>query len=383
MAMTSAPASTPEVRISVAGSPCRTAVALMRVVELAPPRQDSCSAHLGEPEVMAVGLLDPVVGRTPRVPIGRAGGATVYRYDGHALHATPVLLVPNLGIAAPFILDLLPGRSLIEYLVSRGFDVYLLDWCVGPEGGRDPTFDDAVGRILPRACRMVADHANTNGLALVAYCMGAAMALASFASAPPCHLHSLVTMAGPVDFARAGLFTRWVDRRYFDVDRIVDVFGCAPAILFQVGGAMLRPTLGASFLLDLLAHLHDPQRVDELMAVAKWVREFVPVPGEFFRIWIRLFYQDNRLYRGTLRVGDRLVQLQTIRCPVLVLAAHEDPIAPPASARALLEVIGSRDQTYVEVAGSHLALLLGPEATGRAWPALAAWLTTRDGPSAA
>jgi polyhydroxyalkanoate synthase len=332
---------------------------------------------------MTVGLLDPVVGRTPRVRIGRAGGATVYRYDGHALHSTPVLLVPNLGIAAPFILDLLPGRSLVEYLVSRRFDVYLLDWCVGAESGREPTFEDAVGRILPRACRMVVDTAHTNTLTLVAYCMGAAMALASFASAPPCHLQSLVTMAGPVDFARAGLFRRWVDRRYFDVDRIVDVFGCAPAALFQVAGTMLRPTMGLSGMLDLMTHLHEPRRIEETMAVAKWVREFVPVPGEFFRSWIRLFYQDNRLYRGTLRVGERLVQLQTLRCPVLVLAAHDDPIVPPASAQALLEVIGSRDQTYVEVAGSHLALLLGPEATGRAWPALAAWLTTRDGASAA
>ena len=332
---------------------------------------------------MSLGLLDPVVGRTPRGRIGRVRGATVYRYDGPARRSTPVLLVPNLGIAAPFILDLLPGRSLVEYLLGRGFDVYLLDWCVGAGAGREPTFDDAVGRILPRACRMVTAHAGTDALSLVAYCMGAAMAVASFASAPPCRLESLVTMAGPIDFARAGLFTRWVGRRDFDVDRMVDVLGCAPATLFQLGGAMLRPTMGLSVTLDLLTHLHEPRRIEELMAVAKWVREFVPVPGEFFRSWIRLCYQDNGLYRGTLRVGEHRVRLETLRCPVLVLAAREDPIAPPAGARALLEVVGSRERSYVEVAGSHLALLLGPEATGRAWPALAAWLTARDGSSPA
>ncbi len=333
--------------------------------------------------MLPVGLCDPAVGQTPRVPIGRVRGATVYRYVGSARHRTPVLLVPNLGIAAPFILDLLPGRSLVEYLLGLGFDVYLLDWYVGPDGGSDPTFDGAVGGILPRACRMVTAHAATDALSVVAYCMGAALTLACFASAPPCRLRSLVTMAGPVDFARAGLFTRWVDPRYFDVDRIVDVFGCAPPALFQIAGAMLRPTMGVSVVLDLLVHLHEPPHLDELMAVAKWVREFVPVPGEFFRSWIRLFYRDNRLYRGTLQVGEHRARLETLRCPVLVLAAHDDPIAPPASARALLEVIGSRDRTYVEVAGSHLALLLGPEATGRAWPALSAWLTARDGSSPA
>ena len=332
---------------------------------------------------MAVGLLDPVVGRTPRVPLGHVRGATVYRYQGSARQATPVLLVPNLGIGAPFILDLLPGRSLVEYVLNRGFDVSLLDWRGGVGAGRELTFDDAVGTILPRACRMVAAHARSDALFVVAYCMGAAMAVASFSSAPPCRLRGLVTMAGPIDFARAGLFTRWVNGREFDVDRLVEVLGCAPAALFQVGGTMLRPTMGVSVMLDLLAHLREPRRIEELMAIAKWVREFVPVPGEFFRSWIRLFYQDNRLYRGTLRIGEHLARLETLRCPVLALAAREDPIAPPASARALLDVIGSRDRTYVEVAGSHLALLLGPEATGRAWPALSAWLTTRDGPSAA
>jgi polyhydroxyalkanoate synthase len=333
--------------------------------------------------MLPVGLGDPAVGRTPRVPIARIRGATVYRYSGPARHGAPVLLIPNLGIAAPFILDLLPGRSLVEYLLGHRFDVYLLDWCVGAPGGSDPTLDEAVGGILPRACRMVTAHAATDGLSVVAYCMGAALTLACFASAPPCRLRGLVTMAGPIDFARAGLFTRWVDARYFDVDRLVDVFGCAPPALFRIAGTMLQPTLGVSVVLDLVGRLHEPSHLEEVMAVAKWVREFVAVPGEFFRSWIRLFYQDNRLYRGTLQVGAHRARLETVRCPVLVLAAHDDPIAPPASAHALLEVIGSRDRSYVEVAGSHLALLLGAEATGRAWPALSAWLTACDDSSPA
>ncbi len=34
----------------------------------------------------------------------------------------------------PYILDLIPGRSFIIYLVQQGVDVYLLDWGIpGPE----------------------------------------------------------------------------------------------------------------------------------------------------------------------------------------------------------------------------------------------------------
>ncbi len=323
---------------------------------------------------MDLGLLDPVTGCTPRTPVGRVRGATLYRYAGVARHATPVLLVPNLGIAPPWIFDLLPGRSFAEHMRAQGFDFYLLDWNVSPANAPGPTMEDAVGTILPRACRMVLADARAEALSLVTYCMGAALALAAFASDPPCPLRALVTMAGPVDFARAGAFTRWVDPPRFDVDHIVDVIGGAPPALFWVAGTMLRPLMGAEFWLDLLAHARAPDQLEERLAVARWVREFVPVPGEFFRTWIRLFYQENRLYRGTLEIRGRAARLQTIRCPVLVLAAAEDPIAPPPSARALLDVIGSRERRYVEVAGPHLALLVGDQARGRAWPEVAAWL---------
>ena len=42
-------------------------------------------------------------------------------------------------INKPYILDLTKGGSFIEYLVNRGFDVYLLDW--GTPGIEDKTHE--------------------------------------------------------------------------------------------------------------------------------------------------------------------------------------------------------------------------------------------------
>src|SRR5947209_17357043 len=39
----------------------------------------------------------------------------------------PILLVYAL-INRPYVLDLMPGNSFVEYLVNQGFDVYMLDW---------------------------------------------------------------------------------------------------------------------------------------------------------------------------------------------------------------------------------------------------------------
>ena len=39
----------------------------------------------------------------------------------------PVVLIPPLA-ASSVIFDLLPQRSLVRYMLARGYDVYLIDW---------------------------------------------------------------------------------------------------------------------------------------------------------------------------------------------------------------------------------------------------------------
>src|SRR5579884_2889593 len=68
-------------------------------------------------------------GQTPRTFVWGRNKARLYRYTPvvPTAHPVPVLLVYAL-INRPYILDLLPGASFVEYLLGRGFDVYLLDW---------------------------------------------------------------------------------------------------------------------------------------------------------------------------------------------------------------------------------------------------------------
>ncbi len=65
-------------------------------------------------------------------------------------HRVPLLLVFAL-INRPYILDLRPGNSFVEYLVERGYDVYLLDWgSPGPED-KNLKLDDYVLDYMVRA----------------------------------------------------------------------------------------------------------------------------------------------------------------------------------------------------------------------------------------
>lgn len=321
---------------------------------------------------------EPRVGLTPREEVYKRNKARLYRYASSRRHPTPLLFVPNLGISRPYIFDLLPGGSFVEHMTREGFDFYLLDWGVfGPEDN-DLTVEQCVTRILPRMARKVLETSGAPALSVLGYCMGAPLSAAFVASHPEVPVRNFVDMAGPIDFSKAGLFGLWLDRRFFDVDRFVDALGQVPADLVRAGFKLLKPTMDLSTNLNLWWNLWNDRYVEGFRALHRWANEYVAFPGEFFRGWVRDFYQDNRLYRGTLVLGGRPVRLADITCPVFIVGAKEDYIAPPACVRALLDAVGSRDKEYVELPGGHISLIAGRGAAQHCWPRVSAWLAPRS-----
>src|SRR5690606_3753912 len=65
---------------------------------------------------------------------------------------TPLLLVPALGIHA-WTFDIMPNRSMVRYLMARGFEVYLLDWGRPSASHRELRLDTYVNDWLPAAVR--------------------------------------------------------------------------------------------------------------------------------------------------------------------------------------------------------------------------------------
>ncbi|MGH2454129.1 MAG: alpha/beta fold hydrolase [bacterium] len=314
------------------------------------------------------------VGSTPREEIYRKGKAALYRYASPKTRGTPVLFVPNLGLSRPYIFDLLPGASFIEYMTRDGFDFYLLDWGLFGPTDRGLTMERCLTGVLPRVIDRVLERSGADRLALLGYCMGGTLSAAYLGMEPRAPVTTFINMAGPIDFSKAGLFGQWLSREHFDVDRVVDAFGELPVELVRVGMQLLKPTMELSSRLNLWWNLWNDEYVEGYKALNQWANDYRPMPGEFFREWVKAYYQGNGLLRGSLRYGGRPVRLETIRCPVLVVGAKEDHIVPPNCARALLDAVSSREREYVELPGGHISLIAGRSAPRHCWPRIAAWL---------
>jgi len=327
---------------------------------------------------MLTSPVEPRTGQTPREEVYRKNKSRLYRYASARTHGTPLLFVPNLGISRPYIFDLLPNGSFIEYMTRQGFDFYLLDWGVfGPEDN-DLTVEHCVTRILPRVAREVLRSSGAPELSVLGYCMGAPVSASFVASHPEVPVRNFIDMAGPIDFTKVGLFGLWLAKDHFNVDRFVDTLGAIPADLVRAGFKLIKPTMDLSAGLGLWWNSWNDKYVEGFQALSKWANEYVAFPGEFFRQWVRDFYQENKLYRGELVMGGRRVDLQRITCPVFVVGAREDYIAPPECVRALVDAVGSRDREYVELPGGHISLIAGRGAAVHCWPKVAGWLASRS-----
>ncbi len=119
------------------------------------------------------------IAQTPKEQIWALNKTKLYRYipmqPAERRHRVPLLLVFAL-MNRPYIFDLRPGHSFVEFMVGRGYDVYLLDWgAPGPED-RNLKFDDYALDYLPRAIRKMKSVSGSAEFSMLGWCIGAILA---------------------------------------------------------------------------------------------------------------------------------------------------------------------------------------------------------------
>lgn len=322
---------------------------------------------------------DPAVGLTPKDVIHGRGTLKLYHYrpQSDEVYRVPVMLVMSL-VSKPYILDLAPGQSLVEFLVKRGFDVYMIDWGVPrPEDAR-LRLEDYVLDFIPDCVERVLEDSGEREISLVGYCMGGQLSTMYAALHTNGPLKNLACFTTPVDSDGMVLFKRWLDPRYFDVDRVVDTLGNVPPELIYASFDMLKPAQRVAKNIQLWDNLWNDDFVRSYRLFERWAADQIPFPGECFRQFTKQFMWENRMVRNELEVGGRRVDLGAIRVPFLHVVAEHDHIVPYDSARPLVPLIGSEDKREVMLKGGHVSLVAGGNAIYRLWPQLESWLAERS-----
>src|SRR6266545_7338965 len=324
------------------------------------------------------------IAQTPKEVVWTLNKAKLYRYvpvlPEEQLHPVPFLLVFAL-MNRPYILDLRPGHSFVEFMLHHGYDVYLLDWGAPGIEDKDLKFDDYCLEYMPRAVRKMKEVSGADEFSLLGWCIGAILTTIYAALRPDDGLRNLILLTAPLDFSNkdAITFARWVDERYFDIDKVLNTFGNMPPEMIEYGAKALKPV--ENYIGNYLRrwdNLDNPQVSDAWHAMNTWVTDNIAMTGGTFRQLIVDLYRNNRLIEGNLMIRGERVDLNRLRANLLTVIAEGDHITPPCQTETVMSRVGSTDKTVMRIPGGHIGIMAGSGASKRTWPQIDAWLSPRS-----
>jgi polyhydroxyalkanoate synthase len=364
-----------------------------------PPRVPS----MVEPDAFEVGVdlaVTPgsVVLRTPVFELIQ------YRPATPAVRQVPLLIVPPV-INKFYVMDLAPSRSMVEYLVGQGLQVFMISWR-NPDA-RDAKWDlDTYGQAILDAMDAAARITGSEQTALVGSCSGgiiAAMVAAHLAHAgQQDRIAALTLMVTVLDQARAGLAGAVIDERtarlaaassrargYLDGGSLAEVF------------AWLRPNdLIWNYWVNNYLLGRKPPPFDILFWNADTTRMTAGLHRDFLEMGAA-----NALVRpgGATMLGSP-VDLAAVDWDAYLVAGITDHICPWQSCYRSTQLLGGRQRFVLSTSG-HIAAMVNPPGNDKAryqlakecpedpqewlrraetchgswWPDYAGWLAERCG----
>ncbi|MCB9777944.1 MAG: alpha/beta fold hydrolase [Alphaproteobacteria bacterium] len=292
--------------------------------------------------------------------------APLWRYPPRpGANGEPLLLAHGLGVNRHS-LDFREGHSLARAAWQRGFDVYLLEHrgdrhAVAPAGTGPFDFDDIVDHDLPAALAAIRERSGADRVLWVGHALGGQLLYGHLARGGGDDIAAGVALCAAVRFEVPASTARLASV----AARLLPPGWRVPTRLMH---RALAP-LGATATLERLAPDTDGPQLRGLMldgvddvqlGLARQVARWVATGG--------LCDRHDRF--------DYVEALRSVDTPVMVLAADDDPLCPPAAARPAAEALDARTSIFeVLPAGlGHLDVIAGPRAAASVYPRVLDWL---------
>jgi polyhydroxyalkanoate synthase len=317
-------------------------------------------------------------GVTPKEVVYTEDKLTLYRYktpEGVKQNPVPMLIVYAL-VNRPYMTDIQEDRSTIKNLLAAGQDVYLIDWGYPDAADASLALEDYINGYIDSCVDEIREAHGLDKINILGICQGGAFSLC-YTALHQDKVQNLVTMVTPVDYQTPdNMLSAWV--QHMDVDLLVDTLGNVPGELLNWTFLSLKPfSLTGQKYVNMVDVLDDEKKLKNFLRMEKWIFDSPDQAGETFRQFIKEFYQQNGLLKGTVKIGKRTVDLKDITCPVLNIFAEQDHLVPPDASRALKGRTSSKDYTELSFPGGHIGIYVSGRAQKEVTPAIAKWLDDR------
>jgi len=271
---------------------------------------------------------------TPGAVVARNALIEIIRYrpTQAKVRATPLLIVTP-WINKFYVLDLIPKKSLIRYLLEQGFDVFLTSWKNPGVEMKDVSFDDYIRDGLDFAVRTAQSLSASPQINAVGYCIGGTalaiyMAWASRAYAAdkqPVASWTLFTTL--TDFAKPGDIEVFIDEG--SVNYLTDAMQRKGVLDGKEMASSFRLLRSNSLIWHYYVHGYLLGEKPPPFDVLYWNMDTTRMPAAMHSWYLRELYLHNKLIeRDGLTVAGQPIDLERIQQPLYAVGAEDDHIAP-------------------------------------------------------
>ncbi len=299
-----------------------------------------------------------------------------YKLRGRKKLKTPLLVVYAL-INRETMLDLQPGKSVVEKFIESGVNLYMVDWGYPTRKDRYLTIDDHVNGYIDEMVDFIRAREKVEQINLMGICMGGSFCV-MYTALNPSKIKNLITTVTPTNFdTNQGLLHVWM--RNLDVDRLLEAYGNMPGDLMNLGFLLLNP---ARLMIDkyvgFMEHVDNKAFVQDFIRMEKWIFDSPDVPGETFRQFIKDCYQKNLLIQSKMEIGGRRIDLKKITMPLLNYYGIYDHLVPPGACEHLTSAVGSKDVQDMSLKTGHIGIYVSSRCQKEFAPKIVNWLKKRD-----
>ncbi|MGJ8669793.1 MAG: alpha/beta fold hydrolase [Oceanococcus sp.] len=300
----------------------------------------------------------------------------------------PLVLVPPLGVTTETF-DLMPQRSLVRYMVARGFQVYLVDWGKPRREHAGLGMHDYAHHMMSHALNAVRKHSGSEELSLMGWCMGGLLCLIYQGLNQDPNIRNLVTVASPIDMRGGGIVAGAAQalngpakliRRYtrLRMQMLNPEWLHSPSWATTLAFKMTDPVGSVTTYWDLVSRLWDRKFVESHSTTADYLNNMLIYPGGVIQDMTVKFAVDNQMASGKLEIRDKIADLGKITANMLAFAGKTDKLVPPSIAQKIVDIIASEDKEFRVAPGGHMGVILGSKAANAVWAQSAEWLAVRS-----
>ncbi len=325
-----------------------------------------------------LGTLDTEIGKTPYDVVYEEDRIKLkhYRPTSEKQLNTPMLMVYAL-INRETMLDLQPGRSVVQNFLNMGIDVYMIDWGYPARKDRFLTIDDHVNGYLDNVVDFIRDRHGIPKINLMGICMGGTFAII-YSALHPEKIKNLITTVTPSNFeTEQGLLHIWT--KGIDLGRIIEAYGNMPGDLLNLGFLLLNPArLVIDKYIGFFENIDNKDFIENFVRMEKWIFDSPDVPGETIRQFVEDCYQKNLLIQSKMEVGGRLVELKNVTMPLINIYGKYDHLVPPEACNLLTSKVGSSDTEDLCLETGHIGIYVSSKFQRQFTPKIVQWLKDRE-----